>query len=295
MNSAVERLWQEIEAREDELIEIVAELVRRPSLLGQEAEVQAYVADHLQTSDLEVSVWDLPAETLSEPNAGDSGVPFPGRPNVTGRKKGAGGGRSLIINGHVDVVSPEPVAAWTYDPWRPTIVGDRMYGRGAFDMKSGDAINLFLPRAAARSRDRAARRSHHPQRDRRRMHGKRRARRLAASIAPTPPSSPSRPAAASPTPMSGCSGSASGSVASRGTPCRPGAASMRSRSPSRSCRRCSDLDARLNENVHPAFAGDRAPDQPQHRGDPGWRLAQHSPRCMRAALPGELLPRPDRR
>jgi acetylornithine deacetylase len=146
LESAVERLWQEIEAREDELIEIVAELVRRPSLLGQEAEVQAYVADHLQSSGLDVDVWDLPAETLSKPNAGDSGVPFPDRPNVTGRMKGAGGGRSLIINGHVDVVSPEPLADWSYDPWIPTIVGDRMYGRGAFDMKSGDAINLFLPR-----------------------------------------------------------------------------------------------------------------------------------------------------
>ena len=80
------------------------------------------------------------------PNAGDSGVPFPGRPNVTGTRKGVGGGRSLIVQGHIDVVSPEPVAAWSYDPWQPTIVGDRLYGRGAYDMKSGDALNLMLPR-----------------------------------------------------------------------------------------------------------------------------------------------------
>lgn len=146
LEGAVERLWQEIESREEELIEIVADLVRRPSLLGQEADVQAFVADHLNASGLEVDVWDLPDSTYSETNAGDSGVPFPGRPNVTGRMKGAGGGKSLILNGHVDVVSPEPLADWNYDPWVPTIVGDRMYGRGAFDMKSGDAINLFLPR-----------------------------------------------------------------------------------------------------------------------------------------------------
>jgi len=90
--------------------------------------------------------WDLDEAIKSQPNAGDSGVPFPGRPNVTGKRAGRGGGRSLIINGHVDVVSPEPVSAWTYDPWGAEIAGDRMYGRGAHDMKSGVALNLFLPR-----------------------------------------------------------------------------------------------------------------------------------------------------
>ncbi len=65
---------------------------------------------------------------------------------MAGVHKGAGGGRSLIVQGHIDVVSPEPVEAWSTDPWQPTIVGDRMYGRGAHDMKSGDALNLMLPR-----------------------------------------------------------------------------------------------------------------------------------------------------
>jgi acetylornithine deacetylase len=143
---AIERLWAEIERREDDLVETVAELVRRPSLLGEEAEVQAYVADHLRDSGLDVSVWDLEESIKELPNAGDSGVPFTGRPNVAGVRSGAGGGRSLIVNGHVDVVSAEPVEAWSYDPWQPTIVGDRMYGRGAYDMKSGDALNLMLPR-----------------------------------------------------------------------------------------------------------------------------------------------------
>lgn len=143
---AIDRLWAEIERREDELIETVAELVRRPSLLGEEAEVQAYVADHFRETGLEVTVWELDESLKELPNAGDSGVPFTGRPNVAGKLAGGGGGRSLIVNGHVDVVSPEPVEAWSYDPWLPTIVGDRMYGRGAFDMKSGDALNLMLPR-----------------------------------------------------------------------------------------------------------------------------------------------------
>src|SRR3954452_24667765 len=143
---AIGRLWTEIDRREDDLIETVAVLVRRPSPLGSEAEAQSYVAEHLRASGLEVDGWDLDDSIKELPNAGDSGVPFPPRPNVAGTRKGQGGGRSLIVQGHIDVVSPEPVAAWSYDPWQPTIVGDRLYGRGAYDMKSGDALNLMLTR-----------------------------------------------------------------------------------------------------------------------------------------------------
>ena len=143
---AIDRLWEEIDRRESELIETVAALVRRPSPLGEEAEAQAYVADNLRESGLAVEVWDLDDSVKDLPNAGESGVRFSGRPNVAGTLRGSGGGRSFILNGHIDVVSPEPVTAWSYDPWQPTIVGDRMYGRGAYDMKSGDALNLMLPR-----------------------------------------------------------------------------------------------------------------------------------------------------
>ena len=143
---AVGRLGEAIEARQDELVGLVAELVRRPSLLGQEAAAQDFVADHLRASGLATEAWDLDESLVELPEAGRSGVPFAGRPNVAGVLRGRGGGRSLILNGHVDVVSPEPLAAWTHDPWAAEVVDGRMYGRGAFDMKSGVALNLFLAR-----------------------------------------------------------------------------------------------------------------------------------------------------
>ncbi len=146
VEEAVTRLWAAIDARQEELIALVAALVRHPSPLGQEAAAQGYVAEYLRAAGLTVASWDL-AETLRTlPEGGDSGVPFAGRPNVAGTLAGAGGGRSLILNGHIDVVSAEPRAAWTHDPWAATIVDGRMYGRGAFDMKSGIALNLFLAR-----------------------------------------------------------------------------------------------------------------------------------------------------
>ena len=145
-NGAVERLWAAIDERRDELIQTVADLVRIPSVLGDEGNVQRYVHDHFVGSGLETESWDLDERVKTQPNGGDSGVPFAGRPNVTGKRAGAGGGRSLIVNGHIDVVSPEPVSAWTHDPWGAEIVDDKLYGRGAYDMKSGVALNLFLAR-----------------------------------------------------------------------------------------------------------------------------------------------------
>jgi acetylornithine deacetylase len=146
IDSTRSRLFSAIEDRTDELIATVAELVREPSVLGNEAGVQQVVARHLAESGMRVESYDLPDDTPQQPNGGHSGVPFAGRPNVHGYRTGTGGGRSLILNGHVDVVSPEPVSAWTHDPWSAEIVGDRMYGRGAYDMKSGVGVNLFLSR-----------------------------------------------------------------------------------------------------------------------------------------------------
>ncbi|MBA3449744.1 MAG: ArgE/DapE family deacylase [Chloroflexia bacterium] len=146
LETTVARVWTAIEARHEELVGVIADLVRRPSLLGAEGAAQAYVADYLRASKMDTEVWELDQTVRSLPNAGDSGVPFAGRPNVSGTLPGRGGGRSLILNGHIDVVSPEPLSDWSYDPWAAEIVGDRMYGRGAMDMKVGIAMNLFLPR-----------------------------------------------------------------------------------------------------------------------------------------------------
>ncbi len=146
VTDAITKLWSAIEGREDELVDLIANLVQRPSELGHEAAAQTYVAKHLADSSLAPDVWELDADLVNLPNAGNSGVPFEGRPNVAATRPGGGGGRSLILNGHIDVVSPEPVSAWSYDPWSATIVGDKMFGRGAHDMKSGVGINLFLPR-----------------------------------------------------------------------------------------------------------------------------------------------------
>jgi acetylornithine deacetylase len=146
MTAAKERLSAAIAEREDELIDLTRSLVQCRSVLGNEAGVQQVVADFIRGSGVEPDVWESDESLYSLPGAGNSGVPFTGRPNVAAVYAGAGGGKSLILNGHIDVVSPEPLVNWSYDPWAAEIVGRRMYGRGAYDMKSGVAVNLMLPR-----------------------------------------------------------------------------------------------------------------------------------------------------
>jgi acetylornithine deacetylase len=62
---------------------------------------------------------------------------YKNRPNVLGRLPGKGGGKSLLINGHIDTVTVEPRSDWTQDPFGAHIDGDRLYGRGSADMKGG--------------------------------------------------------------------------------------------------------------------------------------------------------------
>src|SRR6478609_867654 len=141
-----DRLFATIDKRQEEIIALVGDLVRFPSTLGNERLAQEFVAGHLRGSGLPAELWELDDSLKKLPNAGESDVPFAGRPNVSATRQGSGGGRSLIMNGHIDVVSAEPVELWDSDPYEPTRKANRLYGRGAWDMKSGVAMNLMLAR-----------------------------------------------------------------------------------------------------------------------------------------------------
>jgi len=161
------RIGHWLDEHTGELIETLAALVRIPSIVGHEGEAQAFMRDQYLSAGLDVDVFEAERERLRTlPAFVDSGIPFAGRPNVVGLWAGssAGGGRSLILNGHTDVVSPEPVGAWRVDPFAAQVVlpstaspllplparaGQlgRMYGRGTQDMKSGLIANLFALRA----------------------------------------------------------------------------------------------------------------------------------------------------
>lgn len=153
------RISDWIDEHAGEMIAALAELVRIPSIVGNEGAAQALMRERYLAAGLDVDVFEADRAALqAHPAFVDSGIAFAGRPNVVGVLAGAGGGRSLTLNGHVDVVSPEPISAWTHSPFGAEILpshvigggaggGGRMFGRGTQDMKSGVIANLFAARA----------------------------------------------------------------------------------------------------------------------------------------------------
>jgi acetylornithine deacetylase len=145
------RVIGEIERRQSELVDLLATLVgfdtRAPDAdlaPREEAALQACLAERLRAAGLQVEVWEpdvaaLPATRYPIPE----GFHFRGRPQLVARAAGAGGGRSLLFNGHIDVVSAEPRALWTTDPFRAHVRDGRVYGRGACDMKGGVAAMVL--------------------------------------------------------------------------------------------------------------------------------------------------------
>jgi acetylornithine deacetylase len=130
-----------------EIVAALQELVRIPSQTGHEGPAQDAVVRLMRAHDLDVDVWEPDAKEL-EPHAEyvTLGRDFTGRPNVVGVRRGEGGGRSLILNGHIDTVEVGDPAAWSHSPLGGDISGGRLYGRGACDMKGGVVANLFALR-----------------------------------------------------------------------------------------------------------------------------------------------------
>jgi acetylornithine deacetylase len=138
----------EIDGLRDEMINTLAELVRIPSVVGNEGPAQDFMQRQYEGLGLDVKIFEADKNTVGQHSAYvESGLPFEGRPNVIGLLKGDPAKKSMILNGHVDVVSPEPVDQWQHDPWGAEIEGKRLYGRGAVDMKAGVIANLFTLKA----------------------------------------------------------------------------------------------------------------------------------------------------
>ena len=124
----------------DELIELTADLVKINTVWDPAAGTSEQIAaDH-------VAGW-----------AGRQGFEVqqeevaPNRPNVIVTWSGGPGERTLMFEGHTDVVTPGDISAWRYDPFGAEIVGRRMYGRGTNDTKGNLAAMLTAMAALKRS------------------------------------------------------------------------------------------------------------------------------------------------
>ncbi len=143
-----EKLSSYVEQNSGRLVQILQDLVRIPSEntppVGSEGECQKYITDFLSQLGWRPQVYSLDEVAgLKEHPLFLKGRNYAGRPNVGARLRGNGGGRSLLLSGHVDTV-PVGSSNWKRDPFGGAIEGNLLYGRGANDMKGGVATNLFV-------------------------------------------------------------------------------------------------------------------------------------------------------
>lgn len=150
------RVLTEVEEGLPAAVALLGELVRTPSVSGTDAEheIQARLAGEL--GGLDRDHWRLPlGELLGEPDFPGVEVERTEAWGLVGRLPGSGadGGRSLLLNGHVDVVPTGDPAAWTQpDPFSGHVSGDTLVGRGACDMKAGLVAALTAVQAVRRAR-----------------------------------------------------------------------------------------------------------------------------------------------
>lgn len=140
-----------LETRRSWAVDSLAEWVRRGSVLGNEASAQEHTAAMYEQLGLETRVEAIDVDRIRNlPGFSPVDWGYDGRPNVVGlHRPPSNEGRTLILQGHVDVVGPEPVALWTTPPFEPRVVENEqdgetwMYGRGAGDMKGGSMCFLW--------------------------------------------------------------------------------------------------------------------------------------------------------
>jgi hypothetical protein len=150
-------LVERIEERRDDLVALACELIgfdttSRSSIEDpprEEAALQQALADRLAAAGAEIDLWEPAPEDVAGHPLSVEGIGFTGRPQLAARLRGSGGGRSLLLNGHIDVVPAHRDDGWDHDPFDPQVLDGRIVGRGACDMKGGIAAMVLAAEVLA--------------------------------------------------------------------------------------------------------------------------------------------------
>lgn len=139
------RLCEAVDAAFDAQVAFLSELTAHPSTRGNEQSAQDFMARELTARGLDVDRWQIDvAEIQHLPGFSPVLGPYDDAVNVVGtRRARTQQGRSLILNGHIDVVPEGPLDMWDSPPYQPRVEDGWLYGRGGGDMKAGLASNLF--------------------------------------------------------------------------------------------------------------------------------------------------------
>jgi acetylornithine deacetylase len=133
------------------LVEAVQSLVRVESWAGRETRAQELVAELCGESGLDVDVHEIDVAAVQAHPDCSWEIERAHALGVSGTLRGRGTGRSLVLNGHVDVVPPGDERLWSHPPFGGVVADGRIWGRGSLDMKGPLAAGLFALRAIRRA------------------------------------------------------------------------------------------------------------------------------------------------
>ncbi|MFS0781532.1 peptidase [Bacillus sp. 1P06AnD] len=134
-----------IRSQRNEMVWLLRKLIQQGSVRGKEGKAQAVVVEKCRQLGLVIDLWDLDENPKLKEHEGfhcdrDS---FEGNPNLVAVLKGMGGGRSIILNGHIDVVPEGNHEDWDVHPFSGKEIDGKLYGRGTTDMKGGNVALLL--------------------------------------------------------------------------------------------------------------------------------------------------------
>ncbi len=125
-------------------VKLLQKLIQERSVQGKESSAQAVVIETCRELGLEIDIWEPDAKEMSKhKNFVSVREQFQDSPNVVAVWKGTGGGHSIILNGHIDVVPEGDLLQWDFDPYEGKVVDGKVYGRGSTDMKGGNVALLL--------------------------------------------------------------------------------------------------------------------------------------------------------
>jgi len=140
-----EKILATVESLREDILDLTMDLVKQPSTVEHQAGAVAVMAAHLEALGYPPVRIPVDKQKLAA-HPGYAPVPFSyaGSDNLVAVRPADGkDGRSALFNGHLDVVSATPEAAWSRDPYEPVISDGWLYGRGSGDMKSGVAAMTY--------------------------------------------------------------------------------------------------------------------------------------------------------
>jgi acetylornithine deacetylase len=118
---------------DEEIVRLASDLIRIPSFTTEETPCAEWIANYLRDQRVEPDLQEIE----------------PGRKQTVARLRGTGGGKSIMLNGHIDI---DPLASgWTREPFQPWIADGKIFGHGIFNMKAGVTACIMAALALKRA------------------------------------------------------------------------------------------------------------------------------------------------